>query len=238
MISLFEKLAAPFPKDSIHWRAQVLKKDGTSAMALAYIDARDVMDRLDDVCGPSGWQSEHFDAGSGRMGCKIGVFCPEEEYGQWAWKSDGAGATNVEADKGAFSDAFKRAAVSWGVGRYLYSLDAPWVPCSFTEYNGKKRWKDWTKSPWECLSPKVKAQTFHGPKGVQELKDSLREFCGELRDCTNQFDLDGLLVDAGKDIKQALYDLPSWYWGSGEKNGIENEIKRLKSELPETENGI
>jgi hypothetical protein len=43
------------------------------------------------------------------------------------WKSDGAGDSDVEAEKGAVSDAFKRAAVKWGVGRYLYDLDSPWV---------------------------------------------------------------------------------------------------------------
>jgi hypothetical protein len=33
----------------------------------------------------------------------------------------------MEAEKGAISDAFKRAAVMWGIGRYLYDLDSPWV---------------------------------------------------------------------------------------------------------------
>ena len=47
--------------------------------------------------------------------------------GRWVWKSDGAGATDFEGAKGAFSDSFKRAAVHWGIGRYLYDLDAPWV---------------------------------------------------------------------------------------------------------------
>jgi len=46
---------------------------------------------------------------------------------EWIWKADGAGDTDVEAEKGAISDAFKRAAVKWGVGRYLYDLDSPWV---------------------------------------------------------------------------------------------------------------
>ena len=42
-------LAAEFPKEDIHWRAQSLTKDGDKAMALAYLDARDVMDRLDQI---------------------------------------------------------------------------------------------------------------------------------------------------------------------------------------------
>ena len=43
------------------------------------------------------------------------------------WKADGAGQTDMEAEKGALSDALKRAAVRWGIGRYLYDLKAPWI---------------------------------------------------------------------------------------------------------------
>lgn len=116
-------LAADFPRDKVSWRISHKTKDGTKAMVLAYIDARDVMQRLDDVCGVGGWQSEHFDCGAGKLGCKIGI----KIDGDWIWKSDGAGDTKVEAEKGAFSGAFKRAAVLWGIGRYLYDLESPWV---------------------------------------------------------------------------------------------------------------
>jgi hypothetical protein len=47
--------------------------------------------------------------------------------GAWIWKADGAGATDVEGEKGMLSDALKRAAVRWGVGRYLYEMNSPWV---------------------------------------------------------------------------------------------------------------
>jgi len=55
--------------------------------------------------------------------CEIGILCGDT----WVWKADGAGDSDVEAEKGALSDAFKRAAVRWGVGRYLYNLKSPWV---------------------------------------------------------------------------------------------------------------
>jgi hypothetical protein len=54
----------------------------------------------------------------------------------------------VEADKGGISDAFKRAAVKWGIGRYLYDLKSPWVPCESRESGGKKYWKSWKVDPW------------------------------------------------------------------------------------------
>lgn len=140
-------LHRPFDADQVHWRTQMVTKargEGYAALALAYLDARDVMDRLDQVCTPAFWQSEHFEAGKDRLGCRIGLFINE----QWVWKSDGAGDTDVEAEKGAFSSALKRAAVSWGVGRYLYDLGNTWVPCEAVDNNGKLRFKKFTDDPW------------------------------------------------------------------------------------------
>lgn len=133
------KLSEPFSPDKIHWRVGAKTKDNKKGMALAYIDARDVMERLDEVCGPENWQRRYVDAGNGRTCCEVGINVlglfvdfegsetPKRVMDHWVWKSDGAGDTDYEAEKGAFSDAFKRAAVNWGIGRYLYDLDSPWV---------------------------------------------------------------------------------------------------------------
>jgi hypothetical protein len=116
-------LARPFPPERVSWRVGSTTQDKKRGMALAYIDARDVMDRLDEVCGPEGW-SCRYPATSGKaVLCEIAI----KIGGEWVGKEDGAGDTDVEAEKGALSDAFKRAAVKWGVGRYLYDLDSPWV---------------------------------------------------------------------------------------------------------------
>lgn len=138
-------LAKPFPLQQVHWRAQSLTRNGDKAMALAYLDARDVMDRLDLVCGVGGWCEEISETPRGRVICRLGIKIGDE----WVYKSDGAGDTAVEGDKGGISDAFKRAAVHWGIGRYLYRLDAPWVPCETYERNGKTVWKAWKESPWD-----------------------------------------------------------------------------------------
>lgn len=143
MTDIFEQLRAEFPRNAISWRAQSMKADGTAAMALAYIDARDVMNRLDDVLGPEGWQCRYPHA-NGKTVCEIGIRVGEE----WVWKADGAGDSDIEAEKGALSDAFKRAAVRWGIGRYLYDLDSPWVDCESYERGGKRHWKRWTQDPW------------------------------------------------------------------------------------------
>lgn len=116
----FDRLAAEFPPERVAWR--VGPTNGNRGMALAYIDARDVMERLDDVCGPAGWQCKYSHA-NGKTVCDIGIKVDDE----WIWKADGAGDTDMEGIKGALSDAFKRAAVRWGIGRYLYEFDSPWV---------------------------------------------------------------------------------------------------------------
>lgn len=135
MSDIFERLAAPFPADAVSWRVGTSNKKklqretgnqqakATKGQALAYIDARDVMDRFDEVCGPGGWQNRYSHADRKTI-CEIGVRAPD---GEWIWKADGAGDSDIEAEKGSLSDAFKRAAVRWGVGRYLYHLPSPWV---------------------------------------------------------------------------------------------------------------
>lgn len=135
-------LAAPFPPDAIHWRAQTMSGDGNSAMALAYIDARDVMRRLDQVCGPENWQDSYTETVKGRLICTLQI----RIGGEWISKSDGAGDTDVEGDKGAISDALKRTAVKWGIGRYLYDMPVTWADCESYEAGGKKRWKKWTQA--------------------------------------------------------------------------------------------
>jgi hypothetical protein len=115
-------LTAPFPADRVSWRVGSTTQDKKRGLALAYIDARDVMERLDKVCGPENWQSRYPHA-TGKTVCEIGIKIGQD----WIWKADGAGDTEFEADKGALSDAFKRAAVRWGIGRYLYDIEAVWV---------------------------------------------------------------------------------------------------------------
>ena len=120
---LFDELCRPFAAEEIDWRIGSTNQDKSKGMALAYMDARAVMDRLDGVCGPDGWQCNYLVAGPLAV-CNIGVRMPG---GEWIWKADGAGATDVEGEKGMLSDALKRAAVRWGVGRYLYEMKSPWV---------------------------------------------------------------------------------------------------------------
>jgi len=98
------------------WRVQSSNQYGASCVA--YIDARQVQDLLDEVCGANNWQCK-YEEHKGNLFCSIGIKCGD--IVDWVWKSDCGTESNVEKQKGEASDAFKRAAVMWGVGRFLYS---------------------------------------------------------------------------------------------------------------------
>jgi hypothetical protein len=141
--TMYERLAAPFPPSCIEWRAQQVTQDGKRAMALAYIDARSVMARLDEVVGPQNWQDSYrfeHDRTFGELKLRID--------GEWISKSDTSDDSNFEGAKGGASGAFKRAGVKWGIGRYLYDVEAVWADCESypQERNGKRTnvFKKWT----------------------------------------------------------------------------------------------
>ena len=150
-------LAAPFPPGNVHWRVGSTTRDKARGMALAYIDARDVMDRLDEVMGPENW-SDSYRTDGNRTICTLSLCLGSDgDFGtHWVTKEDAAGDTAVEAEKGGISDAFKRAAVKWGIGRYLYRLDAPWV-----ELDEHKRIK---KSEFKKLEKVLGGESAPPPK--------------------------------------------------------------------------
>ena len=126
----FAALLRHFAESEIEWRvgrSGISKKGQPWVMPLAYLTSRAVMDRLDDVVGPDLWQDEYrTDSYPDRDGapkllieCRLSLFCGQD----WITKCDVAPPTDFEPIKGGYSDAFKRAAVKWGIGRYLYSLE-------------------------------------------------------------------------------------------------------------------
>ncbi len=122
MTDMLTALAAPFDPDIISWRVGSTTQAKDKGMALGYIDARDVMERLDTVVGAANWQ-DRYEFHGPRTLCYLSI----RVDGEWVTKADGAGDSDVESEKGAISDALKRAAVKWGIGRYLYDLASPWV---------------------------------------------------------------------------------------------------------------
>jgi len=120
-----EELQKPFPASDIEWRVQrsMSTAKGPKAVVLAYVTNRAIMNRLDEVFGIDGWKNEYKEWRDKGVLCGISV----KIDGEWVTKWDGAEETQVEATKGGFSGSMKRAAVQWGIGRYLYNLTENWV---------------------------------------------------------------------------------------------------------------
>jgi hypothetical protein len=118
-------LSAPFPASEVEFRPGAT--NGGRALALPYVDARAVMDRLDAVLGLGGWQDAYEPLPDGTAVCTLRV----RVGGEWVSHQD-VGGPSDQADPGdrrkaSFSDALKRAAVKVGVARYLYGLPPIWV---------------------------------------------------------------------------------------------------------------
>lgn len=119
------RLRAPFETEDVEFRVQgrVSEQSGR-AQVVAYVDARVVQDRLDQVVGPGNWSFdwEPILIENGQVMLAKGTLTI-----LGVSKSDIGSASNFEQSLGCVSHALKRAAVHWGIGRYLYALPATWV---------------------------------------------------------------------------------------------------------------
>lgn len=128
------ELKKPFSFDEIEWRiGSSYERNGeVKALALPYVTSRAIMDRLDSVFGIDGWEDEYQPWGNNAQLCAITVRIGDRSVKKW----DGAEMTDYESVKGGLSNALKRTAVKFGIGRYLYSFDQIWVKC---EQRGKTK---------------------------------------------------------------------------------------------------
>lgn len=112
-------LAAPTPPE------EVRQRQGPGGRMLDYIDARFVYDRLDTVVGAENWQDRFEDSRfPNAIRAGIGILVDTGDGGSaWVWKWDVGVASDIEPEKGAHSEAIKRAAVHWGIARDLYGRE-------------------------------------------------------------------------------------------------------------------
>ena len=119
------KLSDPFPGEDIEWFITSTTKDKQKGLAVPFITARAAQDRLDEVVGPNRWKNRFIEWKNGAQLCEILIF--DDDTKEWIGKVDGSGDTDIEGIKGGLSASFKRSASIWGIGRYLYYLESPWV---------------------------------------------------------------------------------------------------------------
>jgi len=221
-----ELLKRPFPREQVHFRAGATnaKRNGgkaTKAIALAYIDARDVMDRLDEVVGSEHWKDSYKETARGRVICTLSINYPGIG---WISKSDGAGDTGTEGEKGAISDAFKRAAVKHGIGRYLYAFPNEWY-----DYDGY-RFPEGTR--------------FKFPPGATEKEWKLtmsHRINKEMMQKVLAYVLTGLEADDELQVQEAVADLKEhehgYLWkllSTKQRDHIREMISRLREADKET----
>ena len=120
------KLSAPFDDCDIEWRYSKLNPEKTNGLVVAYVTNRAIQNRLDAVVGIDKWKNEfqawHPDKKNNKESQLCGLSIWIEERGEWVTKYDGADDSDTEPIKGGLSDSMKRAAVQWGIGRYLYEM--------------------------------------------------------------------------------------------------------------------
>ena len=137
----WKRLLEHFDTRDVEFKPQTFSKDGGKALAVAFVDPRRYQERLDDVVGIQNWSVEYRAIGETstiekpnatsqiRAACvaRISVYDPEtgrtiirEEVGEF----DGADVAQYPT---ASAQAFKRACVTLGLGRYLYDFPQTWV---------------------------------------------------------------------------------------------------------------
>lgn len=122
------KLDEKFTSADVEWRIGVTKKDKSQGMALPYITNRAIQQRLDQVVGKGYWKNKYIPWHNGSQLCELSIKVVYEDGSfEWIEKVDGAECSDIESIKGGLSDSMKRAAVQWGIGRYLYELPTIWV---------------------------------------------------------------------------------------------------------------
>lgn len=166
-------LALPFDEREVKFKPQAVKNN--RALALAYVDVRAIMDRLDDTLGVAGWQDAYEILADGSVMCRLRV----RIGGRWITKAD-VGSPSEQPDggdrlKAAFSDALKRAAVKFGIGRYLYRLPQQWA-----EFDPVK--KQFVQQP--RISARIPARVIPPAKAVPKPAEDLSgpEFHRRLRE--------------------------------------------------------
>src|SRR5262245_36703008 len=152
--ALARALATPFDESEVRFKPQAAK--GNGALAVAYVDVRSIMDRLDNALGFENWQDDYQLLPDNSVMCRLRLRIGT----RWITKMD-VGGPSEQPDggdrlKAAVSDALKRAAVKFGIGRYLYRLPQQWADYDPVkkQFPAPPRLPDLARSPRGGLNPR------------------------------------------------------------------------------------
>jgi hypothetical protein len=177
------RLRDPFAPEDIEWRVQTAgEKNGKPwARVLAYVTNRAIMDRFDEVVGPANWQNVYREGPAGGVVCGLSVRVTRADgTSEWITKWDGAENSDVEPVKGGLSNSMKRAAVQWGLGRYLYDLEEGWAQVHeggrFSAKTKDGKWFKWdppTLPEWAV--PKASVASVEQMARIEALLEQVRD---------------------------------------------------------------
>lgn len=207
-------LQKPLNPNRVVWRVQQMGWSNNKpwVMVLAYLDNRAVQERFDEIFGIAGWKNEYKTGPDGGILCGISVKFGDE----WVTKWDGAEKTQVEAVKGGLSGSMKRAAVQWGVGRYLYDLPVTFARTSSEKVEGWNKGYDKSKNKsywWEMPQLPQWALPKHNVKQEKANLDS--KLVQKIRFCQSEIAL-----------KQLWNEIPD-----AEKDNYSQEVNKRLAEL-------
>ena len=135
---LLVELEVPFSVDQILWRVTNTANNRTRGQVVPYADPRAYTDRLNALVSPQGWtrsyetvtmnnitrtkRNAEIVTGKILVTCKVTIDGLGTHSGTGEeWADEDNAMTSAEAQ------AFKRACSCFGLGRYFYDFDAPWV---------------------------------------------------------------------------------------------------------------
>lgn len=149
--SFLGALSRRFTAEDLAWKPVAILREQGKARVVPYVTNRAIMDRLDQVCGPENWRNEYLPGPNGGLLCGISIRLVREDHtSEWVTKWDGAENTQLEPVKGGLSSSMRRAAVQWGIGRYLYR-----IPPVLAQVDEKGRLTERPQMPPEHLPERV-----------------------------------------------------------------------------------
>lgn len=244
---LAKALSEPFDLELLGWKPQALNADKTQALVAPYADPRAYTDRLNDVLGPGGWEEKFTvvsvpfrrkdswkaDA-SWIEGTKVIVTCELAIPGLGRHVDVGEEETGDEnVGTSAFAQAFKRACVKFGLGRYLYDFPkGMWAP-----YDAKRKqvtapppipaWAKPKAKPAAAPTPKQSAPAS-GDAKVATISEGQRRrlfaMCKEYgieHDALKDYLFTAHRIPTTKDIPGSLYaEVCTWISTTGQPGGV------------------